>query len=411
MRAAEALIRPAAEAEGRSRSDQTTLENQWHGRANSLGVLRLALAVLVLVSHSMPLGFGKANIGAELTGGQSDLGTLAVYGFFIVSGFLVSGSARRLTVKRFLWHRFVRIYPGLWTSLLFTAFVLAPIAALVEGGSLFQLAVHDTNPIDFVIANWTGSVRQYGIGGLLRETPYGELVGGPSAFIGSWWSLRYEVACYLGLAVLSAVGLLRYPWVLGCLTLCLGSWCWGLILAHAWSGAAPSLGDTAVLPLVGALNVFHLLFLSYLFMIGACARLGSRYVPIRGSVAVLAAATFAATALLGGFLTVGLLAYAYLIFWLTVSLPEQAQRIGRRHDYSYGVYIYGFGVQQMVALLGGARWGFAGYLSLCLVGTMVLAAASWHLVEERALKYREWCPAGAPWVRRLRPSAERRLRS
>ncbi len=338
----------------------------------------------------MPLGFGEANIGAELTGGQIDLGTLAVYGFFIVSGYLVSGSANRLTVKRFLWHRFVRIYPGLWVSLLFTALVLAPIAALVEGVSLIELANHANSPVDFVLANWTGSVRQYTIGGLLSETPYGDVVGGQSAFIGSWWSLRYEVGCYLGLALLSAFGLLRQPWVVGCLTLCLGSWCWGVILTQGWNGAPPSLGFTAPLPLIGPLNVFHLIFLSYLFLLGACARLGSRYVPMGGSFALLAAVTLAATALLGGFLTVGLLAYAYLIFWLTVSLPKQAQGIARRRDYSFGVYIYGFGVQQMVALLGGARWGFVGYFSICLISTLVLAAASWHLVEERALKYRNW---------------------
>ena len=395
---ADQQIRPVAKWQG----ERATLESRWDGRANSLGLLRLVLALLVLVSHSMPLGFGRPNIGRGLSGGQSDLGTLAVYGFFIVSGFLVSGSAQRLPVGRFLWHRFIRIYPGLWISLLFTALILAPFVALVEGVPLVDLTVARDSPIDFLKANWTGSVRQYTIGGLLSGTPYGGVVGGPSAFIGSWWSLRYEVGCYIGLAVLSAFGLLRFRWVVGCLLLSLGSCCWALILMNDWSGAAPSLGYTSSLPLIGPLNVFQLLFLTYLFLIGACARLWSRYIPVRGLAAVLAAATFAATALLGGFLTVGLLAYAYLIFWLMVSLPTPTHSIGRRHDYSYGVYIYGFGVQQAVALLGAARWGFVGYVTICLICTLILAAASWRFVEEPALRWKDWAPTAGTWSRRRR---------
>ncbi len=370
-----------------------TLDSRWDARANSLGVLRLALALLVVVSHSMPLGFGRSSIGLELSNRQSDLGTLAVYGFFIVSGFLVSGSARRLSVPRFLWHRFVRIYPGLWVSLLFTALILAPFVALIEGVHLADLAAHPQNPLSFLLANWTGSSRQYTIGGLLSETPYGGVVGGPSAFIGSWWSLRYEIGCYLGLGVLSAVGLLRHRWVIGCLTLSVGTCCWALLLTHGWNTAAPSLGSTPSLPLAGPVNIFHVLFLSYLFLIGVCARTWSHLIPISGSAAALSAATLVATAMLGGLLTVGLLAYAYLILWLTVALPPLLHGIGRDRDYSFGVYIYGFGVQQVVALLGGARWGLPGYIAICVISTVLIAAASWHLVEKPALQWKNWNPA------------------
>lgn len=100
-----------------------------------------------------------------------------------------------------------------------------------------------------------------------------------------------------------------------------------------------------------------------------------------------------ATWLLGGFLTVGLLAYAYLILWLTVALPSLLHGIGRDRDYSFGVYIYGFAMQQVVALVGGARWGLPGYLAVCLVSTLIVAAASWHLVEKPALQWKNWNPA------------------
>lgn len=272
-----------------------------------------------------------------------------------------------------------------------------------RGVRLSDLVLHDRGPLEFIQANWTGSVRQYTIGDLLSTTPYGEIVGGPSAFIGSWWSLRFEVICYLGLALLGALGLLRSRWVVGGVTLCLGICCWALVLAQGWSSTAPSLGHTPSFPLIGALNIFHLLFLSYLFLLGVCARTWSHHIPISGTGATLAAATFVATVFFGGLLTVGLICYAYLIFWLTVALPTRLHRVGRRHDYSYGVYVYGFGVQQAVALAGGAQWGFAGYFVVCLIGTVVLAALSWHWVEAPALRWKDWTPSmfGRP-VGRLR---------
>lgn len=97
--------------------------------------------------------------------------------------------------------------------------------------------------------------------------------------------------------------------------------------------------------------------------------------------------------------TVGLPAFAYLLLWLAIRLPAPFRRIGARHDYSYGIYIYGFVVQQSLVVLDLARWGFWPYLAMSLAGTLLAAVLSLHLVERPAMKLKDLGgkrPPGAP---------------
>jgi peptidoglycan/LPS O-acetylase OafA/YrhL len=93
-------------------------------------------------------------------------------------------------------------------------------------------------------------------------------------------------------------------------------------------------------------------------------------------------------------------AVAYPLLWLGAHLP--LQRVGARNDYSYGVYLYGFPVQ---ALLAGTfavhAWGYPLFLLASLAATVPFAVASWWVVERSALKLRRM---NAPW-RPLRQSA------
>ena len=61
--------------------------------------------------------------------------------------------------------------------------------------------------------------------------------------------------------------------------------------------------------------------------------------------------------------------------------------LSKRHsrDYSYGIYIYAFPVQQTMASFWPQMPLFA-YLLSTLVITVSLAATSWHFVEKPALK-------------------------
>lgn len=76
---------------------------------------------------------------------------------------------------------------------------------------------------------------------------------------------------------------------------------------------------------------------------------------------------------------------AYVLFYLVYVPVGQLRTFNQVGDYSYGVYIYAFPVQQSVAaLLPGVS--VIAMISISAVVTLLLAALSWHLLERRALR-------------------------
>ncbi len=57
-------------------------------------------------------------------------------------------------------------------------------------------------------------------------------------------------------------------------------------------------------------------------------------------------------------------ALAYPLVWLGIHLPAVFQRVGARNDYSYGVYIYGWPVMQLLGMWGVQHWGYVAYTAV-----------------------------------------------
>ncbi|MFE2726637.1 acyltransferase family protein [Kitasatospora sp. NPDC059327] len=368
-----------------------TLAPLLHGRANGLGALRLLLAATVVVSHVFPLGWGRPDPLWRWSGGQTDLGKAAVLGFFALSGFVITESARRLPPGRFVWHRALRIVPGLCGSLLFSALVLMPALYWWQHGTLGGFWSRPDGPLSYLTT-------------LGSDTPTtgwdvsGVIAGGVRAgtnfdgsLNGALWSLKYELLCYLVAGLLAALGLLRRRTPVTAAALAL----WLLIAAGAAdlpAGVPPAGGPGVTLPPLGQVT-FHLAAnLGLAFLLGGALRLHAERVRVDDTLALAAALVAAGSARWGGFAELGLPALVYLLFWAAAVLPRRWRAVGSRRDYSYGVYIFGFPVEQALALVGGARFGPLGFLVGALGATGVLAALSWHLVEAPALRLRSWTP-------------------
>ncbi len=83
---------------------------------------------------------------------------------------------------------------------------------------------------------------------------------------------------------------------------------------------------------------------------------------------------------------VGELCLCYLTFWFAVRLPfEGFDRFG---DFSYGMYIYAFPIEQLLSSWRVNNWGLAPYVAIALTLTMIHAVLSWFFVEKIALKYK-----------------------
>jgi peptidoglycan/LPS O-acetylase OafA/YrhL len=384
------------------------LGDRFSANDNAFGVLRLTLAICVLTSHAWPVGYAESGFGPRFTRNQTDLGSMALDGFFVLSGFLVTISGLRSSWLRFAWYRAVRILPGLWACLLFTAFVVAPVVARIENGSLAGFWQHQSSPFDYVRGNWFGAMNDFSISGLLAHTPYGHVIGGPSAFDGSLWTLHYEYICYVGVAVLSATTILRRSprFVLLLLGCAFSLIMFDLITAPNWSIRPIPRGAIGPFPLIGAFAWNWTLYLGFMFLLGVVARLYLHRLPMHGALALVAVGVIVATWLLGGWVAFGVPAWGYILLYLAVALPKWLRGNGRAIDYSYGMYIYAFPLQQLFALIGITALGIVAYDLMTIAATLLLAMASWHFIERPALQLRNIDPRlWWRWLAAARPVA------
>ncbi|MFD0270019.1 acyltransferase family protein [Streptomyces sp. NPDC127106] len=380
--------------QSRFRWSRGSVAELFSGRDNSLGLLRLLLASAVVLSHARVLGFGQREFGYSFSAGQTDMGKLSVFGFFILSGMLVTRSGNRLPVGRFLWHRALRLLPGLWVCLVVTAFAVAPFLYWRQHHGLAGFLGHSDGPLDYVRANFAIRVQQWGISGIL-DTAESKGLAYNRAFDGALWSLEYEVLCYLGVALLAlagarAGGVVRARRAVLAVTAVLGCYVLGEALTEPRLNIMehPAReGMTAAV--VGGYVVPWVFYLGFAFAIGALIEVYKERIPVSDLLGVLSGLTLLAALHYGWLYILGVPALAYLLLWLAIRLPRPFRKVGAKHDYSYGIYIYGFVVEQAVVALGGARWGFAAYLALCVAGTLVAAVLSWHLVERPAMRLKD----------------------
>ncbi len=222
---------------------------------------------------------------------------MAVFGFLGISGYLIARSAETHGTLRFLWLRALRIFPGFRVALLMTAFFFGPLVWLVVHpgtphaglGHYFSPTTHiflpTMSPVNYVLSNWWLEMRQIWISGTMRNA--------------SLWTLYYEFICYLVLAGLALVGLLRRR--------------------------------LSVVVLTGGIFVAAVAYGS-LWLTPSADRLALRITITQ----------------------VFIPAMVYPVLWLGAHLPFR--RVGTVHDYSYGVYLYGFPVQVFVIALLDHQW-------------------------------------------------------
>jgi peptidoglycan/LPS O-acetylase OafA/YrhL len=333
-------------------------------KSNSIGFLRFLLASLVVWSHSPGVGGLGIDPIARYTRGFENGGTLAVAGFFFLSGFLITRSyGTSGSIVAFMWHRFLRIFPGFWVCLAICAFVIAPLAFARQGGSIAEF-VTSANPLGYVVNNALLAIRQPTMGALVANSPY------TLSFNAPLWTLFYEFLCYVTVAVLGFIGILRLrPFVVV-----------GILVALLTVFAAPPLLLREVHSIPPS---FRILEVIVYFCLGTCAFLYRDRIPIRGWAAGLCALAVILAMPTRAFGVVLPLCLSYAIIYVAMRWPIRS--FDRRADFSYGIYIYAFAVAQTLTIFGINRAGSLPYFVLTYSITLALAALSWFLVERPSL--------------------------
>ena len=242
--------------------------------------------------------------------------------------------------------------------------------------SLYVLALGVTTPLAGFLADgethrfvWRNAVLiggAYSLPGVFTAAPL------PGIVNGSLWTIPHEVRCYLALAVLGALGLV----------LSRGRFTLLLLAAMAVHLLVP---EHAVPLLYDARR------LAFAFFLGVLAWLWRDRLPLSWPLAIAAAAlALAVPADMVVKTAISQIGFGYLALVAAFRVPAAVRAASAwLPDYSYGIYIYAFPMQQ-VALALGAREPLAN-IALAFALTVPLAALSWHLVEKPALALK---PAG-----------------
>ena len=140
-----------------------------HTKSNSLGFLRFLLAFIVVIHHAFRLRSTEPYFWEDFF--PLSFGTLGVYGFFVISGYLITASFEHATsTVNFVWRRLLRIFPAFWICLLLTIFLFAPITHYVTYGSLENYFTgFAASPLSYFYKNMFLYVNQLDINDIMQK--------------------------------------------------------------------------------------------------------------------------------------------------------------------------------------------------------------------------------------------------
>jgi peptidoglycan/LPS O-acetylase OafA/YrhL len=338
-----------------------TLGEVTAGRDNNLQLIRFLAASVVILFHSYALTGQWSDepiyrLLPEMAGG-----TIGVFAFFAVSGILVTKSwLERGRLIPFIAARLLRIYPALVLATL-----LSVALAAWSSARPWRAFLADPMTRDYA---WRTALSWQFAGNLpaaYAANPF------PHAVNGSLWTLPVELRLYLGLALAGTAGVLgrRYAWTAVVLALC----ALALIAPESFPMDPNILGTR--------------LFTIY-FMLGSLAYVWRDRVPLTlwGLAGALALVAVDPWGVARGVLLPPLFAYSLLVCAYHPRLRWRA--FNRLGDYSYGLYIFSFPIQQIVIAKLGSPVASSpvAVLAMAFPLTLALAAMSWHLVERPMLR-------------------------
>jgi peptidoglycan/LPS O-acetylase OafA/YrhL len=334
-------------------------------RENNFDFLRFFAATYVVIKHSFDLLKIKEDYFLRKITHTLEFGVPV---FFVISGYLIYQSATKSNSWiNYFWKRSLRIFPGLVACVLFVTFIVGPLLTSLPLSIYFQSA------------QTYCSLKTITIYKLCLHLP-GVFESNPnSSTNGSLWTLRYEFTFYILLAVAIITKINRYRYLL--LLLVLSYPIFIMILGKK----VEYLNHSSIYLLKHNIKFFF--EWGYYFLSGVVIFLFKDefnkhkkviLVMVIILVFIMLSSTQFSSISFKYILPVSIFLFAYA--------PIGLSNFAKYGDFSYGMYIYAFPIQQSIIHITNANISVNGMILYSLVITLFFSVLSWHLVEKPFLK-------------------------
>lgn len=341
-------------------------------RNNNFDFIRMLAASFVIFAHAYDLLTPPAGVATNsepfkvFTSGQLSLGSLGVSTFFCISGYLITQSLlRSRDYSSYFVKRGLRILPALIVDLLISAFIWGPLVTTLT------LAEYFSNPLTYrYLLNFSLYNISYVLPGVFTNNIY------PNTVNGSIWTLPLEAVCYSGIVLLHFCFILRNRRVYALfyfLTLAVG-----FVLVNSRYHAA-NLFET------GVVLEFLFTYAAY-FGAGALILLYKDKILFNSTISLLLCFVWVVAMYFGIGYYVSYFCLPYIVLWFAFEPRIRLHNAGRFGDFSYGLYIYAFPVQQTISYVFNGDISVAMMTFLSFLFTVPLAMFSWFAIEKPAMQ-------------------------
>lgn len=351
------------------------LSNVINSKDNNFNLIRMLAAFAVLFSHSFALATGNAANEPLRTIIGITPGHIAVDIFFITSGLLVARSLfYRKNLFEFAMARALRIYPGLVVAVAICIIIGALVTHLtINEYFSSSLTLHFFLKNSFIILGDAQSLP-----GVFDTAPFDHSVNG------SLWTLPWELRMYALLGIFGFFTLIlnlvyKANW-LAVSVLCFFTFC-----------AANYFHYHFFTEIRG--EVYKLFRFGTIFFYGAVIYLCKSKITLRplllwSCVVILTITSYNHDI----FFILYTVLLPYIVLYIAYIPKGQIRKYNSFGDYSYGLYIYAWPVQQLIAITI-KDVSVLQMVILSAVFTFACAYLSWHFVESKALKLKQYVKA------------------
>lgn len=328
-------------------------------QVNNFDFLRFISSLFVIISHSYSL-IGKDDQDPLLMISHNTyhFSSLGLVCFFVISGYLVSQSLFNATsILNFAWKRFLRIMPGLFGVILFSILLIGPFFTRLSLSDYFHSSLTYTylHNIIFVFP------LQWKLPGLFVNN-FEKSVNG------SLWSLILEGRLYILLAVLFVLYFFRkkiIPAIVFVILVIFSIWYQNIF------------GSASLLPF----------YFAVYFFAGVIAFLYKKNIKYNKWLFLLALSVIILRCFFVIVNPLIFIAFAYIILYIA-QLKSPLNHYGRYGDFSYGMFLYAFPIQQCIIQVTDRNISMTMLILLSMILTLPFAFLSWKLIESKALNYK-----------------------